>query len=214
LFAGIFPALLLVASRRKGDVVPSTMYPLLGHPLVMGGIYLVFLGIILLHGLVIWQDVVDRTLALALALVVVVITVYAVHRGSFAPRAVVELRHELCDPETGSFSVTVAGERRAALVQFDYGGGCQRREAAQGSIPRFSRLRAARLAVPTHGARELKVWAHRVTPERTSEPLPVRLDVVDGSHARHVELAACGGQIVVPLTSGVRWVALTLSEFG
>src|SRR5919204_2137767 len=66
-FAGIFPVLLLVASRRKGDLVPTAVYPLLGHPLVVGGTYLVFLGIILLHGLVIWQDALERTLALALA---------------------------------------------------------------------------------------------------------------------------------------------------
>jgi hypothetical protein len=214
LFAGIFPALLLVASRRKGDLVPSAMYPLLGHPLVVGGIYFVFLGIILLHGLVIWQDGLERALALALAVVVVVITAHAVRRGAFTPRAVVELRQEPRESDTGWFSVTVVGQARAARVQLDYGDECQRREAAQGSIPAFSRLRTARLEVPTHGARELKLWAHRVTPERNSEPLPVRVDVVDGSDPRRVELAACGGQIVVPLTGGICRVALTLSDLG
>jgi hypothetical protein len=211
-FAGIFPVLLLVASRRKGDLVPTAVYPLLGHPLVVGGIYLVFLGIILLHGLVIWQEPIERALALALGALVVAMTAHAVGRGAFARRAVVELRQELADQETGTFSVTVGGNARAASVGLDYPEGWRRQTAAQGQIPSFSRLRGVTLELPTEGAREIKVWAHRVTPERTSEPLPIRVDVVvDGSDPRQFDLAACGGQVVLPLTGSVCRLELTPS---
>jgi hypothetical protein len=210
LFAGIFPVLLLVASRRKGDLVPTAVYPLLGHPLVVGGIYAVFLGIILLHGLVIWQSVLERTLALAMAIVLVALTVHAVRRGAFAPRAVVELRQELRDQDTATLSVTSVGQARAASVRLDYADGGQTREAAQGPIQTFSRLRAATLELPLEGARELKVWAHRATPEGTSEPLSVWVAVADGSGVRRVDLAARGGQTVVPLTGGVCRLELTL----
>jgi hypothetical protein len=211
LFAGIFPVLLLVASRRKGDLVPTTVYPLLAHPLVVCGIYLAFLGIILVHGLVIWQEPVERALALALAALVVALTVHAVRRGAFAARAVVELRQELAGQETGTFSVTVVGNSRAASVRLDYPEGCRRQTAAQGQIPSFSRLRGVTLELPTEGAREIKVWAHRVTLERTSEPLPIRVDVVDGSDPRHIDLAACGGQVVLPLTGSLCRLELTPS---
>jgi hypothetical protein len=210
LFAGIFPVLLLVASRRKGDLVPTAVYPLLGHPLVVGGIYAVFLGIILLHGLVIWQSVLERALALAMAIVVVALTVHAVRRGAFAPRAVVELRQELRDQDTATLSVTSVGHARAASVRLDYADESQTREVAQGPIQTFSRLRAATLELPLEGARELKVWAHRATPEGTSEPLSVWVAVADGSGVRRVDLAARGGQTVVPLTGGVCRLELTL----
>ncbi|HYY89009.1 MAG TPA: hypothetical protein VFA49_09455 [Chloroflexota bacterium] len=211
LCAGIFPILLLVASRRKGDLVPTTVPPLLGHPLLVGGIYVVFLGIILLHGLVIWQELVERALALSVAVVVVVLTLYTVRRGAFAPRAVVELRQELRDPDTGIVSITAAGRPCAARVRLDYGGRSQNWEGSQGTIPSFSRLRAATLELPTESARELKVWAHRVALERTSAPLPVLVDLVDGADRRRVDLAACGGQVVVSLTGSVCRLEFTLS---
>ena len=47
LMSGIFPVLLLVASRRKGEVVPGVSYRALGHPIVVGGIYLLFLASLL-----------------------------------------------------------------------------------------------------------------------------------------------------------------------
>jgi hypothetical protein len=118
---------------------------------------------------------------------VVALTVHAVCRGAFAARAVVELRQELADQETGTFSVTVVGHSRAASVGLDYPDGCRQQTAAQGQIPSFSRLRGARLELPTPGAREIKIWAHRVTLERTSEPLPIRVDVLDArTHARSI----------------------------
>jgi hypothetical protein len=60
LVAGIYPVLLLVASRRKGDYVPMVVHRWLGHPVLLAGLYLVFLGSLLLHGLVIWDDPADE----------------------------------------------------------------------------------------------------------------------------------------------------------
>jgi hypothetical protein len=212
LFAGIFPVLLLVASRRKGDLVPTAVYPLLGHPLVVGVTYVVFLGIVLLHGLVIWQDGLERALALGEVLGVVALTTYLVRRGAFAPRAVVELRQETRDQDTATLSVTAVGHPCDARVRLDYGDGFQRREATEQPIATFSRLRAATLELPTHGARELKVWAHRVTAEGLSLPLPVRVAVMDGVDVRRVDLAAAGGQTVVPLTGGSCHLELMLGQ--
>jgi hypothetical protein len=200
LFAGIFPVLLLIASRRKGDLVPTAVYPVLGHPLVLGGVYVVFLGIVLLHGLVIWQEPLDRTLALGEVAGVVALTVYLIRRGAFAPRAVVELRQEAPDQDTATLSVTAVGRPCEARVRLDYAEGPRPSGAVQGSIATFSELRAATIELPGQSARELKVWAHRVTPAGLSEPLSVRLAVLDGADVRRIDLAAHSGQIVVPLT--------------
>ena len=56
LCAGIFPVLMLAAARRKGDVLPTAVHRGLGHPLLLGAIYALFLAAVVLHGLVIWEE--------------------------------------------------------------------------------------------------------------------------------------------------------------
>jgi hypothetical protein len=52
-------------------------------------------------------------------------------------------------------------------------------------------------AVPT---RELKVWAHKITPARDSEGLPARLDVHLDQETYHFDLALSRGEVTLPLT--------------
>src|SRR5213082_2426799 len=106
--AGVFPFLLLLASRRKGENVPGFVLPFLAHPLVVGGIYLVAVGILFLHGLFIWQDALQRMMALLVGVVVLAVTYLMVRKGTFARRLVIEVRQE---PEAakqgnGTFTVT------------------------------------------------------------------------------------------------------------
>lgn len=56
LLGGVFPVLLLLASRRKGERVPTAVYRFLGNPVLLAVICVLFLASILLHGLVIWSD--------------------------------------------------------------------------------------------------------------------------------------------------------------
>jgi amino acid permease len=60
--AGVFPVLLLWASRRKGEHLPGFVLPFLAHPAVSGSIYLVAVGILFLHGLGIWQNAFQRVI--------------------------------------------------------------------------------------------------------------------------------------------------------
>ena len=60
LLGGIFPVLLLAATRRKGDFVPGLVLRFLGNPVVLVGIYLVFLGAIFVYGLFIYQGTIQR----------------------------------------------------------------------------------------------------------------------------------------------------------
>src|ERR671911_1687194 len=64
LLGGVFPVLLLVASRQKGERVPGGIYRFLGNPVLLVGIYVLFLISIFVHGLVIWEDPVQRAGAL------------------------------------------------------------------------------------------------------------------------------------------------------
>lgn len=88
LLAGIFPVLMLIASRHKGEFVPRPVVRLLGHPVLVGGVYLLFLGGIILHGLVIWTNPVQRLVALLTGVVIVAMTTVLVRQGQLAPPAV------------------------------------------------------------------------------------------------------------------------------
>jgi amino acid permease len=207
---GIFPVLLLAASRRKGELVPGYSWPLLGSPLVLVVIYLTFLSSLLVHGLFIWQSLPARATVLATAALALGATLVMARRGAFAPRAVVELREDLRPGGRALFSVMASGQPLAAEVQMDYADAPRTAQAASGEMTAFASLRRVTFSLPATPARELKVWAHRVTPEGDSEPLPALAEVRCGSEMRRVDLGLCGGQALLPIPCEACQVEITL----
>jgi hypothetical protein len=198
LLGGIFPVLLLAATRRKGDYVPGLVLRFLGNPIVLGGIYLLFLGSIFVYGLFIFEGIVERAATLLVGIAVLVVTLIMLRRGALKKRAVVELREDQCPAGQNAFTATVNGQPVAAEVHLMYADG--RAVAAAGRLPAFSALRSATLDLPATGARELKAWAHRLTPEWRSEVLPARLSVQCGAQTSEFDLAPHGGQVILPIT--------------
>jgi len=214
IFSGAVPVLLLVSSRRKGEVVPGVVLPLLGHPLVVGGIYVLYLGILLLHGLVLWEAPVERAAALITAALVVIATVLMVRGGAFTRRMVVELREDLRQGERSAFGVTANGQATVADARLTFPDGEECYRAASGEVPTFSRLREITFRLPATTARELKVWVHRVTPDGSSEGLPARVVVTQGERTQQLDLAASDGQALLPLTAAECSVTLILGPGG
>jgi amino acid permease len=89
LLGGIFPVLLLVARRRKGEVAPGAACRVLGHPVLTTGIYLLCLASLFLHGLIIWENPVQRVVALAVGVMILSMTIVQIRPGISAPRKVV-----------------------------------------------------------------------------------------------------------------------------
>ncbi|WP_300010348.1 aromatic amino acid transport family protein [Pseudonocardia sp.] len=109
LLAGVFPMLLLVAARRRGECVPGWRPGWLGSAVVVGALYVLFLGALAVHGLLIWEHPAQRVLALAVVAVVAAVTVAVVRGGRLVPRVTAGLR---TDAETGRvhLELTAAGE--------------------------------------------------------------------------------------------------------
>jgi amino acid permease len=168
LMSGIFPALLLVGSRRKGELVPGVSYRFLGHPLLIGGIYLLFLGNLFLHGLVIWQHPLMRAGGVFMGLLIFGVMIGMARRGAFAPRAVVELRYGQQPGGRSVVSVVVGGEPLAAEARVEG--------------------RQAHVTLPATGARELKLWAHSITSAGDSEPLEGLAEIAQNGAVRRMEL--------------------------
>jgi amino acid permease len=212
LLAGIFPVLLLTSSRRKGEHVPAAAQRRPGHPVLLGGIYLLFVASVFVHGLFIWDDAFKRAAALLAGAAIVVMTVTMTRRGALSPRANVELRE---DEGAAVFAVTAAGRPAVSDVRLDYPQGEQRLQAAGGDLPAFPSLRRAIFemrpqAARSAQARELKVWAHRVTPNHDSQAIPAHVKVELGDQTRNFDLGLSRGQIVLPLPHTSWRVDITL----
>jgi amino acid permease len=198
LLSGIFPVLLLVSSRQKGEFVPGVVYRFLGHPVLLGGIYALSLASLFLHGLVIWEDPLWRGGAVFVGVAMVGITLYMKRRDAFAPRMTVMLRQDPEEPERSEFAVTAAGRPAPATVQLAYGEDTREVRAAAGHVPAFPALRRAAFHLPSGLARELKVWVHKATVAGHSENLPVQLEVYTDGQAKRFDLSLLDAAITLP----------------
>jgi amino acid permease len=182
---GILPTMVLFASRRKGERVPGLAWRIVGHPVVLVAVYVLFSASFFVHGLVIWEDPVQRLTAVGVGGALVILTVLVVRAGGFAPRAVVEVR---IDPDTDhpdgiTVNVVDSGRWGAAQVQLDSG---------------FRR--AANITVPVVLARQLKVWTHRETANGDSVGLVAHVEIRDGHEVRALEMSESVDQFVVALS--------------
>ena len=202
LVGGVFPVLLLVSSRRKGDLVPKVVIKLLGRPVVLAGIYSLFVGTLLLHATVIWVNPAERAAAFLVVLLALAATAAMARQGAFSPRIVVELKEETRQPgkKRAVFAVTANGEPAVAEVQMSYAGREEKQRNAAGEVPAFDDLRSVTFHLPATGARELKVWAHTVTPDGSSQSLPAIMELQCGGEAKRFDLKLSGGKALVPIT--------------
>jgi hypothetical protein len=197
---GVFPALLLYASRRKGEYVPSFVLRFLAHPVMVGTIYLVSVGILFLHGLFIWQDTLERTIAILVGVMILAVTYLMIRQGAFARRLVIEVRQAPGEGGGATFTVTESGRPATqASVRLGYAEAEQVYEAAGGVIPQFPDLRSATFHLPATKAQELAVWLHRVSSEGHSENLPAQVKVCMGKDIQEVHLERASRQLVLPL---------------
>jgi amino acid permease len=205
--AGVFPVLLLLASRRKGENVPGFVLPFLAHPMVAGGIYLVAVSILFLHGLLIWQNPFQRVVAILVGVVVLGVTYLMVRKGAFARRVVIEVRQDPAVTEQvgGTFMVTDCGRAATqARVWLGYPDGERVYQGALGAIPEFGDLCSAKFHVPVTEAQELMIWVHRVTPEGQSENLPALLKVSSGTEIREFHVDGVRKQFILSLRDIVK----------
>ncbi len=210
--AGIFPILVLIASRRKGDYVPGLVWRFLGHPVVVVGIYLVFLVSILLYGLFIWSDPLPRLAALLVAGMLLVVTAVIIRQGVFTPRTVVELRAYQDRNIPAIFTITAVGKPLTVDVFLNYQAGEQHLRAATGDILNFNTLRSIAFHLPPTPAKELKVWLHQLTPEDFSEILPAKVSIHQGQEKQNFQVTSSSEMVLLPLNSQAYRVEISLAK--
>jgi amino acid permease len=212
LLAGIFPVLLVAASRRKGGFVPGLVLRALGNRAVLVSTYLLFLGSIFMHGLFIWDSPVKRAATMVVGCMVLGVTGLTLRGRALDARVVVELREDLSLGGKSMFNITASGQPARAKVWLTYESGDQQLEGASGEVENLQGMRQAVFHLPATGARELKVWVHRITPEGSSTSLPAWVEVHCGNDRKEYDLKSSGGQVVLPLAAGECRLEVRLRE--
>ena len=196
---GVFPLFMLAASRRKGDFVPGTVLKFIGHPVVLVGLYLIFLGSIFLYGIFIWENLIERVVSIALGIIVFTLTAAILRRRILKTRVVVELREDLSPGGTNVLNITACGRSMETEMSLDYGEFKERHHATSAEIVNFALLRAVTLHLPDTGAKELKVWVHRITPDLSSVGLPAQVKIKSESGEQWIPLELSKGQVLANL---------------
>jgi len=211
LVGGIFPVLLLVSSRRKGELVPRVAFKILNHPFFSVGVYSLFLAILLVHGLFIWENSVARISALSIAVLSLGATLIMKYYGAFTARVVVELR-EKHQGGRSVFTITAGGQPKIAEILLGYAEGEQHHQAATVEIPSLSSLQYAAFHLPTKQKQELRVWAHRNNSNIDSKSLSALVEVQTGNKNMQFDLMLSSGRVLLPLISDECWLKFTFPE--
>ena len=201
LAAGIFPMLMLAVSRRKSDLVPGGGAGWLGKTPVVWAVCLLYLAAMLLYGLLVWKDPLERVLILLAALMAAGLIVLLWRQGAFTQRLVIHLRLEGAPGERLSFSVIAGGQPLAARVSLQYRFQAEERliDAAEGQIESFTELRRISFTLPANpGGRpaEIKVWTQQLMPDGSTGALPAWLIIGE----QEWDLNKSGGEVIALLS--------------
>ncbi|HVT42919.1 MAG TPA: aromatic amino acid transport family protein [Thermoanaerobaculia bacterium] len=210
-FAGLFPALLLVSSRRKGDVVPGFVIRFLGS-WTASMIYLLFLASVLIHGFFVWRDPTLRVMAFVSAMATAAVTIQILRRGALKARAAVCLREDVARSDEASLDVVLAGEPYATAIRTADRDGEKVVHASSASLS--PSLRAVSVEIDDPRASELKVWAQRIRDDGTAEAIDAKAEVSCGDRRESIDLSSTGGEWTVSLEPGRCGVELRMERKG
>jgi amino acid permease len=186
LLAGVFPMLLLGAARRRGEFVPRPALRLVGNPLVIAIVSVLFMAVLPIYGAVIWDDPLRRALALVVGIATVVVAAMAVAGRAFRPRSVVELRVEGRNVRTLSVSLVVDGRAVPAAATWTARRAGGAISGFEGRPPRADEVGGVEVPLPQGSPSEVRIWSHEVRVDGESSPWPAAASVVtpsDGAHA-------------------------------
>ena len=198
LLAGIFPVLLLLVTRRRGEYVPGVVWRWLGHPLVLGIIYLLFFAGLLAHGLIIWTDPVRRLIALVACAGILVLTWLVLRRGALIPRTVVEVRLNQTRGGRGYFQVVSQGEPLVVPVEMNLFTRQETVQAASGELANLANIRSLSFHLPITTAGQLKLWFHQISQDDVSSGLPARCLVHTATGVQEYRITAIASEVVLP----------------
>lgn len=198
LLGGVFPMLLLVATRRKGDFVPKNPLRFLGNPLLVILIYLLFISVIFLYGLFIWDNPLVKFIAFCFGASVIGTTIVMFRRGMLDGRLVFELCQDYQPSDASSFTLSAFGKPYETVISYKNDTGKDRISGSSGALPPYKSLQSISLGIPCEGLREFKVWVHKINEKGIHEGVPVQINLSDGTNHQSYILEQGIGVFALP----------------
>jgi amino acid permease len=212
LLGGIFPILLLAASRQKGDISPDYTLHIPYLSLFSTIIYLLFLASIFIHGLFIWGKSIQGAVACIVGFSIVGLTIFLKTHGAFSPRLLLVLRRERGDRDKIHFSISIAGKPMRSSIQLRYQGFDQSMESSAGEISDISGLQSVIFQIPNNPAWDLKVWAYQVGNEGHVDSLSAGIELQIDERKEQYDLSLSAGQALATLRGNMSSIALILNQ--
>jgi hypothetical protein len=129
-------------------------------------------------------------------------TVVMIQRGVFQNRLLIELLQNPGGSANCVLTVSSAGELLPAEISLDFQGNEQLLNQAEVHIPEFGKLRALEVRLPPAGYRDVKIWAHQMTPTGDSLTIPARVEVDLAGKPQSIDLSISGGWAIIPVRDG------------
>jgi amino acid permease len=177
LLAGLFPMLLLVAARRRGEYLPGRSIGIFGHPLVAVAVSSVYMGGLLAHGLIIWDDFIPRVVAIAVAAAMGMVVAVSIRDDRFRQRLVAELRIDRSHPSLATASVVVAGRHGGVPFHWTTQDGADHEAEDGATLGDAAAITAFRLDLPTDAPSLIRTWVHVVDDEAGSSAWPAAVTI-------------------------------------
>jgi len=212
LIGGIFPMLMLVAARRKGEYIPKLAFGFLENPLVLTIVYLIFLGSVFIYGIFIWEEPIQRLMAIIVGGITLVFTYILIRQGAFNSRVVIELRVDASDNhEHATLTMIDKGKPLSCTFQLVYANAEKSISGFQVELPSYKDVKSFCVEFPSLSSREVKVWAHRVTREGNSEPISASIKIRTDNGDEIVQLDANNGQLIRSINPQTKRLEIDLS---
>ena len=193
--------LMLVAARRKGEYIPKLVFGFLESPLVLTIVYLIFLGSVFIYGIFIWEEPIQRLMAIIVGGITLVFTYILIRQGAFNSRVVIELRVDASDNhEHATLTMIDKGKPLSCTFQLVYANAERSISGSQVEIPSYKEVKNILVEFPPLSSREVKVWVHRVTQEGNSEPISASVKIISDRDDEAVKLDVNNGQLIRSLT--------------
>lgn len=200
LLGGVFPVLLLASTRRKGEFIPKVRSTWLGNPVLLTAIYLFFVGIIFLYGLVIFTEPLTRWLMVAVGIITLGITFLMLKRGAMTLRLVIKIEQDERPTHSSNFSIVQAGSPAAADVELQYETRQQTFSVPSAEFA-WKNLTALRVHAAVQAARQLKIWVLCLTPEGPVRGRDAHVEILTDGTKQNIELSPAHAEAIVPLGS-------------
>ena len=170
---GVFPMLLVLAARRRAELVPARTWRWIGAPPVVWAIVAGCLGALVFVGLAVLDDWGSRSAALAAAALGAATVLWADRRGSFRARCVVELIDDRRGAGEARWALVSNGRPLDADVELGYEGAAPRSvRGSDGPVENPDALRTITVrGKDGSDVKEIAIWGQRV--DADGAPVPI-----------------------------------------